>query len=93
MATIQQKIAWLYIAFFNRAADKEGLDYWESRASLLGEIVAIKELASGFALHPKFTDLYSGLSNQEFVDTIYKNTLGKAGDSEGIAYWTNQLNS
>jgi len=93
MATIQQKIAGLYIAFFNRAADKEGLDYWESQASLLGEIVAIKELASGFALHPKFTDLYSGLSNQEFVDTIYKNTLGKAGDSEGIAYWTNQLNS
>jgi hypothetical protein len=93
MATIQQKIAGLYIAFFNRAADKDGLDYWESQASLLGEVVAIKELASGFALHPKFTDLYSGLSNQEFVEAIYKNTLGRAGDSEGIAYWTNQLNS
>ena len=93
MATIQQKIAWLYIAFFNRAADKDGLDYWESQASLLGEVVAIKELASGFASHPKFTDLYSGLSNQEFVEAIYKNTLGRAGDSEGIAYWTNKLNS
>jgi len=91
MATIQQKIAGLYIAFFNRAADKEGLSYWENRASTLGEDVVIKELAAGFATHPKFTDLYKGLSNQEFVKAIYINSLGKDGDSEGIEYWTKQL--
>ncbi len=93
MATIQQKIAGLYIAFFNRAADKNGLEYWENRASTLGEDIAIKELASGFSAHPKFTDLYSNLSNQKFVEAIYKNSLGKEGDSEGIAYWTKQLDS
>jgi hypothetical protein len=32
MATIQQKIAGLYISFFNRAADKTGFNQWEAEA-------------------------------------------------------------
>ncbi len=32
MATTREKVAGLYIAFFNRAPDKAGLDYWESRS-------------------------------------------------------------
>ncbi len=49
MATTREKVAGLYIAFFNRAPDKAGLDYWESRAEELGDDRAIKELSSGFA--------------------------------------------
>jgi len=93
MATLKDKIVGLYIAFFNRAGDEEGLKYWENQASILGEDNAISKLAEGFASHPKFTDLYSGLNNREFVEAIYKNTLGKAGDSGGIDYWTTKLDS
>ncbi len=93
MATLKDKIVGLYIAFFNRAGDKEGLEYWENQASILGEDEAISKLAEGFASHPKFSDLYSGLSNRDFVDAIYKNTLGKVGDSAGIDYWTTKLDS
>jgi hypothetical protein len=93
MATIKEKIAGLYIAFFNRAPDKSGLDYWDSRASNLGEDVAIKELASGFASQTKFHDLYDSLSNREFVESIYNNILGSDGEETGIDYWTNQLES
>ena len=92
MATIQQKIAGLYIAFFNRAADKSGLEYWEQQALALSEDSAIKALAKGFSQHTKFTDLYNGYSNKAFVESIYSNTLGQAGDTEGITYWTNLLN-
>jgi len=91
--TIKEKITGLYIAFFDRAPDKNGLEYWEKQASIFGEDEAVKKLAQGFASHPKFTDLYSNLSNQEFVESIYKNTLGSAGDKDGIEYWTNQLNN
>ncbi|MFT5660606.1 MAG: hypothetical protein ACI9TV_001248, partial [Sulfurimonas sp.] len=79
MATIQEKIAGLYIAFFNRAADKEGLQYWEDESLRLDENSAIKTLAAGFATHEKFTSLYDNLSDQEFVEAIYMNTLGQAG--------------
>ena len=93
MATIREKITGLYIAFFNRAPDKSGLDYWESRASSLGEDVAIKELALGFASQTKFHNLYDSLSNREFIESIYKNILGSSGDSAGVNYWVNQLES
>ena len=69
-STTQDKIAGLYVAFFNRAADKSGLEYWENQATLLGENNALKTLASGFATHTKFTDLYSSMTNQEYVEAI-----------------------
>ena len=93
MSSVQEKIAGLYIAFFDRAGDEDGLEYWEDRASELGEGAAMSELAAGFASHPKFKALYDGLSNREFVEAIYENTLGKAGDIDGINYWTFELNS
>jgi len=93
MATTQDKIIGLYIAFFNRAPDKTGFNQWEEEATRVGEQKAIETLSSGFSAHPKFTDLYQGLSNQEFVEAIYINTLGKAGDIQGVKNWTNLLNS
>jgi len=93
MATTQDKIIGLYIAFFNRAPDKTGFNQWEAEATRVGEEEAIETLSSGFSAHPKFTDLYQGLSNQEFVEAIYINTLGKAGDIQGVKNWTNLLNS
>jgi len=92
-ATVQEKIAGLYIAFFDRAPDKKGLEYWQNQAATLGEESAVKMLASGFATHVKFTSLYGEMSNQEFVRAIYLNTLGQAGDSEGITYWAGLLDN
>ena len=42
----------------------------------------------GFATHPTFTSTYGDLENQAFVEAIYRNALGRDGDAEGIAYWT-----
>jgi len=91
MATIREKIAGLYVAFFNRAPDKNGLEYWQNQAATLGEDNTVKILASGFATHVKFTSLYEGMDNQEFVQAIYKNILGQAGDSNGVTYWTDLI--
>ena len=91
MVTLKEKIAGLYIAFFNRAPDKNGLEYWQDQAVALGEESAVKTLASGFAAHAKFNSLYGSMNNQEFVQAIYKNILGQAGDSDGVAYWTDLI--
>ena len=90
------KITGLYVAYFNRAPDKKGLDFWEDKAQKAlsrGDDVAdvLKELSKGFAKHPTFTSTYDGMSNREFVEAIYRNTLGKAGDEEGIGFWTEYL--
>ena len=91
--TSESKIAGLYVAYFRRASDLEGLTFWEARATKFESEKVLKELSSNFAKHPTFVSTYSGLDNRTFVETIYKNVLSKAGDAEGIAYWTQYLNS
>ncbi|MFT5661092.1 MAG: hypothetical protein ACI9TV_001738 [Sulfurimonas sp.] len=96
--TIEDKISGLYISFFNRAADEEGLTYWKTQgknaeASGIDVLVVLKDLASGFATHPTFTSRYSSMGNEAFVKAIYINSLGQEGDTVGIAYWTDLINN
>ena len=92
----EAKITGLYVAFFNRAADQEGLTYWTTTADNVakqgGDVSSVfKTLSKGFATHPTFTSTYAHLNNEAFVSAIYKNSLGRDGDAEGIAYWTDLL--
>lgn len=94
--SLESKITGLYVAFFNRAADQEGLDYWTSRgeaAQQRGDSTSdvLMELSRGFSRHPSFGRNYEGMNNHEFVEAIYRNVLGREGDSEGIAYWAREL--
>jgi len=96
--SLESKITGLYVAFFNRAADQQGLDYWTERgesAQSQGKDISdvLKELSAGFATHPTFISAYAHLSNKEFVEEIYRNALGRDGDSGGITYWTNLLDN
>ena len=95
--TFEAKITGLYVAFFNRAADEGGLTYWTQKGNTAqqnGDTVSnvLKELAAGFAQHPSFTRAYGDMDNQEFVEAVYRNTLGREGDAQGVSYWTGLLN-
>ena len=92
--SIEQKITGLYVGYFNRAGDKEGLDFWTDKAnSSTNSSDTLKELSAQFAKHPLFVSTYSHLNNRAFVEKIYQNSLGKDGDSEGINFWTKGLNN
>lgn len=87
-ATNEQKIAGLYTAFFNRAPDADGLNYWKEQFT---ESATVNDLAAQFAAHPVFTETYAGLTDVQFVQQIYVNVLGAEGDAAGIDYWVNFL--
>ena len=89
--SLKQKIVGLYVAYFNRASDWEGLQYWSNRGD--DEESRLQELSAGFAEHEVFITTYSKLDNHTFVEAIYRNVLGNMGDKEGINYWTEYLNS
>jgi hypothetical protein len=91
--TIEERITGLYVAYFNRAADERGLTYWRQKgeeAEQNGENVSsvLKQLSAGFALHPSFARAYGDMNNKTFVEAVYRNTLGREGDAQGVAYWT-----
>jgi hypothetical protein len=89
-----QKIAALYIGFFTRAADFDGLGFWKNvaRDSALGDLALMRLMAGGFANHPSFSATYGSLNNSQYVDAIYLNIGGKPADAAGKAFWLDQLN-
>ena len=91
--TTKQIISAMYVAAFDRAPDNAGLTFWESSFTV-NSAAAIKQLSAGFASNPVFTQLYpSTMSNLAFVQAIYTNVLGSAGDAGGILFWNNALNA
>ena len=86
-----QKISALYIAYFNRAPDAEGLSYWLAQAGGVSAENLLKQISAGFAAHPQFQTSYGALNNSQFVNALYQNMLGSAGDVSGINYWVAKL--
>ena len=81
-------VARLYMAVFTRQPDRAGHDFWVGRANSGVDLIAI---ASEFVSSPEFVSTYAELDNGAFVRLLYRNVMDRAGDREGIAYWTGRL--
>lgn len=93
--SIEQRVTGLYVAYFDRAGDQDGVNFWKGEASASsGDVLSVlNRISAMFATNEVFTSTYSHLSNRAFVQAIYQNALGRSGDSEGIDHWTGRLNS
>ena len=95
--SIERRITALYIAYFQRAPDYNGLMSWSNSAKNIETEEErdniLKDISKGFSHQPIFIDTYSDMDNITFVKSIYKNILGKAGDKSGIDFWTALLDS
>ncbi|MFZ6818399.1 DUF4214 domain-containing protein [Undibacterium sp. Ji22W] len=88
----------LYIAFFNRVPDADGLGYWiqQMKAGM-----TVDQLANNFyaaaVQYPTLTGYSSTMTNAEFVKIIYKNVLGRSGTNAppdaDVNYWAGELTS
>ena len=83
------KIMELYTAYFNRAADKDGVDYWAKEMDTKGW--TLDDVAKTFAQQPEYTALYAGKTNAEIVALVYTNVLGRTAEAAGATYWETQL--
>lgn len=89
-------IANLYIGYFGRAADPDGLNYWYGRLGS-GEMTLL-DIANSFAVQPEAKAQYSYLNAPNlqfgitsFINSIYQNLFNRDADTTGLTYWTNQL--
>ncbi|MFA9273705.1 MAG: DUF1800 family protein [Candidatus Aquirickettsiella gammari] len=85
----------LYIAYFNRVPDAEGLSYWIDRFQAGMTLDQIGESFYAAAiLYSAQTGYSATMSNADFVKIIYKNVLGRpTPDQEGLTYWSQRLDS
>jgi V8-like Glu-specific endopeptidase len=89
-----QTLEELYVAFFNRVPDADGLSYWIDQARAGQSLESIADsFYSAALLYPTQTGYSSGMTNASFVNVIYRNVLGReeGADAGGLAYWTDAL--
>ncbi|MBU1346362.1 MAG: DUF4214 domain-containing protein, partial [Alphaproteobacteria bacterium] len=84
-----QIIARLYDATFDRLPDVGGLSGW---TAALKTGTALVDIAAAFAGSAEFQARYGALSNQAFVEQLYRFCLNREGDAGGIAGWVAALN-
>ncbi len=80
----------LYRAYFRRDSDAAGLCYWSRLVDGGADLAAVSQAFAGSA---EFNNTYGALGNRAFVELVYENVLGRAGETVGIGFWTFQLNS
>jgi len=80
----------LYNAYFRRPPDSAGLSFWVGQ-NWGG--MSLNAISSSFAQSQEFVNTYGWLDQNGFVTQLYNNTMGRAPDSGGLAYWVDELNS
>lgn len=84
----QESTAELYIAFFERAPDADGLEYW------LKSGLSLEQISESFFYQKETQEKYpDSLTNEEFITTIYQNLFNHDPDAQGLQYWINELES
>lgn len=85
--TTEAAVTTLYETTFGRTADAGGLNYWFDLAKAG---VSLSQIASAFTKTAEYADK-ANLSDTDFVQSLYQNTFGRAGEAGGMQYWTDAL--
>lgn len=83
-------LAELYIAYFDRAPDADGLRFWGEQ---LSAGLSLEAISAEFYRQPETRLRYPDEDNPEtFVASVYENVLGRAPDTAGLEFWSSALN-
>ena len=86
-STVEAGVASLYHAAFGRTGEAGGVEFWFDYAKAG---LSLHDIAVGFTQSAEFA-ASAALSNHDFITQLYTNTFGRAPDTGGLAYWTQQL--
>lgn len=82
----------LYKAAFNRPSDAGGMGYWIAQKDSGKNIVT--DIAQGFVNSAEFIAKYgANPSNSSYVNNLYQNVLGRAGEAGGVTYWIGEMDA
>jgi serralysin len=95
----------LYVGYFGRAADYNGMQSFQQQLSALGaptelrgladaygKNIGLRGLIDSFASSAESAALYPG-NTGTFIKALYQNVFGRAPDAGGLAFWSNAIDS
>ncbi|MBC3919624.1 DUF4214 domain-containing protein [Undibacterium sp. CY18W] len=77
----------LYIAYFNRPADKDGLAYWKSST------MSLVQIAQSFSEQKEYASAFAGFTVEQTINVLYTNLFNHKADAAGLSYWSSQIRS
>ncbi|TCO73760.1 DUF4214 domain-containing protein [Chromatocurvus halotolerans] len=83
----------LYIAYYQRPADPEGLRFWADQIENAGG--SLEVALSSFANSVEAQELYGDITAdniESVVENFYQAAFGRAADAEGLAFYVNGFN-
>ncbi|MBU3588088.1 DUF4214 domain-containing protein [Polynucleobacter sp. 31A-FELB] len=97
----------IYVAYFGRPADTNGLASFSAVFAALGAPTTLKGLMTayengfptirtlidGFGTSPESNALYPSGDTLGFVNSVYRSVLGRTADFDGLLYWSRQIDS
>ncbi len=86
----------LYVAFFNRVPDAQGLGYWiEQAAAGMSSNTMADSFYNAAIQYSSLTGYSASMTSAEFVRTLYANVLGRSGATappdDDVNYWVGTL--
>lgn len=88
-SAIQLDIQKLYVAYFNRPADADGLVYWEKVVVAANGNTA--GVYSAFAASAEYKATFANMDAYAIVNQIYTNLFGRPAEKAGLDYWAEHL--
>ena len=79
----------VFVAYYGRPGDPEGLAYWAGRSDAEGGSLAA--IINAFGNAAEFSARYGGLSNTALVTKVYQQTLARDPDPAGLSYYVGEL--
>lgn len=88
MPDLDAEIVRLYDTVFDRAPDAEGRAFWNGAVA---RGLTLDGMADLFITAAEFAATYGQPDNLSFVREMYSNVLDRAGEANGVAFWTRVL--
>ncbi len=89
-----QRLMELYVAFFNRIPDGDGMAYWIDQLTGGQTTKQIAETFYGVGVqYASLTGFSASMTTADFINVVYKNVLGRpeGADEGGMKYWSDLL--
>jgi hypothetical protein len=78
-----------YVAYYGRPGDLAGIQYWTTQlAATNGNLNAI---IAAFGHSEEFQDRFGNYTEEDLVDNIYQQLLGRGSDPDGLAFYVANL--
>lgn len=82
-------VARLYTAGLGRPAEQGGFDFWITEYTLGNW--SFPAMAQFFVNSDEFQASYGNLTQDQFVRQLYRNVLGREGETGGVEFWNQQM--